>query len=598
VKLLGHKNEWYVQMARRELAKRRDPEVILPLRTLVLESADEQLALEALWALYVSGGLSEQFADRLLGHANPDVRRWTVRLLGDEGRLESFQGLRLMEIAGYEEDVRVRAQLACTAKRLASMQALPIIEKLLEHGEDANDPFVPLLLWWAVERHAIAARGPIVAMFTRSGAWQRALARDTIIERLVRRYAAEGTPEGEVACARLLAAAPAEVRGRLFAALDAGFKDRSSSAGGSAGTLFAEVASRDRTDERIDGTLKVSPQLAEQIDRAFAGGTSDVTVIRLAARLGRREAQQWPIDVALQRATPEAIRLQAIGMLAEVGSAGAVEPLLKLLADGEPPAIQAAAVDALARFDDERIPAALLKRLPTLDAAQKARSCDVLLARKDWAGKLLAQVDRGEISPKDISLDQLRVVALHKDAGLDAVVKKHWGTITSGTPEARLAEMRRISNDLRAAAGDAGAGKALFAKHCGTCHRLFGEGNEIGPELTHANRQNTAELLATIVDPSAIVRREYQNFLVQTSDGRVLTGLLVAQSPGGVTLLGAKNERTEIARDEIETLAESPTSLMPENILGPLQPQELRDLFAYLQSGDKERQKAEGKRQK
>ena len=106
----------------------------------------------------------------------------------------------------------------------------------------------------------------------------------------------------------------------------------------------------------------------------------------------------------------------------------------------------------------------------------------------------------------------------------------------------------------------------------------------MGPELTHANRQNSDELLATIVNPSAVVRKEYMSFLVQTTEGRVLTGLLVEQTPGSVTVLNAKNERTTVARERIEAIQESDTSLMPENILSPLAPQELRDLFAYLQS--------------
>jgi putative heme-binding domain-containing protein len=113
---------------------------------------------------------------------------------------------------------------------------------------------------------------------------------------------------------------------------------------------------------------------------------------------------------------------------------------------------------------------------------------------------------------------------------------------------------------------------------------LFDEGNQIGPELTHANRKNTDELLSTIVSPSAVIRKEFMSFVVQTTDGRVLTGLIADQSPSSVTLLGAKNERTVIERDKIESLNESPTSLMPENLLSELKPQEVRDLFSYLQS--------------
>jgi putative heme-binding domain-containing protein len=86
------------------------------------------------------------------------------------------------------------------------------------------------------------------------------------------------------------------------------------------------------------------------------------------------------------------------------------------------------------------------------------------------------------------------------------------------------------------------------------------------------------------VDPSAVIRKEYLSYTVRTTDGRVLTGLLAEQGTGAVTLLTAKNERVRIARDKVEAIEESPVSLMPENVLKELKPQELRDLFSYLQS--------------
>src|SRR5262249_42698450 len=87
VSLLSHRNDWYRRKARPNLADRRDPEVIFPLRRMVLEARDEELQLQALWALYVSGGFNDAFAAKLLGHPNPDVRRWTVRFLGDERKV-------------------------------------------------------------------------------------------------------------------------------------------------------------------------------------------------------------------------------------------------------------------------------------------------------------------------------------------------------------------------------------------------------------------------------------------------------------------------------------------------------------------------------
>jgi putative heme-binding domain-containing protein len=70
---------------------------------------------------------------------------------------------------------------------------------------------------------------------------------------------------------------------------------------------------------------------------------------------------------------------------------------------------------------------------------------------------------------------------------------------------------------------------------------------------------------------------------VQTTDGRLLAGLIAEQTPAGVTLVNAKNERTRVGRDQIEAIQESPVSFMPEDLLKDLKPQELRDLFSYLQ---------------
>jgi putative membrane-bound dehydrogenase-like protein len=585
---LGDANDWYVRKARRLLADHADPEAILPLRTLVMESPDAHLALEALWALYVSGGLSDEFAEKLLDHPSADVRWWTVRLEGDEERAAPAIAARLAEMAQRDPSVAVRGQLACTAKRLPAAQALVIVERLAARGEDRDDPYLPLLLWWAVERNAVAAREGVLALFTQPAVQKLPLVHEVIIERLVRRYAAEGTEAGYLSCGSLIESSEPADRLQLLAALDQGLKDRSAVRGGSAGTLFANLAvvGADKADNR--GALaRVEPiplRLTELVDRAWRDDADNLALIRLAARIGRPAARERALALAADAHAQPARRIEAVQLVGEVGDASSAPRLLKLLSASEPQPLQLAVLDALGQFDSEPIATALLDKLPSLEPPLRTKTCDVLLRRKPWAARLLAGVDAGTFAAAEISVDQLRLVALHGDKGLDALVKKHWGSVQGGTPEDRLAEMRRFNNDLRAGSGDAAAGKALFVRHCGTCHRLFGEGNQVGPELTHANRKNTDELLATLVSPSAVIRKEYLSFLVHTTDGRVLTGLLVDQTPGSVTLLNAKNERTAIARGEIETIDESPTSLMPENLLNQLKPQELRDLFKYLQS--------------
>ena len=247
VSLLSHPNDWFRRKAREVLADRRDPEVIFPLRRLVMESKNDDLQLQALWALYVSGGFNDAFAEKLLDHRNPDVRRWTVRFLGDEREVSSALAKRLAELAATEPAVVVRSQLACSARRLPAVDGLPIVRHLLERNLDGKDPHIPLLLWWAVEEHAIDGRELMLEAFGTAEAWQRPLVRDVILERLMRRYAAEGGENGYGACARLLAAAPASERGRMLVALDQGIQDRPSGVSNNSGTLFSGQAIIART---------------------------------------------------------------------------------------------------------------------------------------------------------------------------------------------------------------------------------------------------------------------------------------------------------------------------------------------------------------
>src|ERR1041384_8028712 len=227
IALLGDRNDWLGRQARRVLADRRDPEAISPLRSLVLKTKDDHLALEAFWALYVSGGFNEAFAAKALDHRSSPVRKWAVRFLGDEKRVAPNLATRLVELAKSDPDVRVRVQLAASAQRLPANQAFPIVEPLLLRDADGGDPYVPLLLWWAVEKHAVSGLPVVEKFFTSSAAWKSALTRDIIVERLMRRWIAEGSPATFDAAAHLLASAPdAAQRQRLIAAVEQGFHDR------------------------------------------------------------------------------------------------------------------------------------------------------------------------------------------------------------------------------------------------------------------------------------------------------------------------------------------------------------------------------------
>jgi putative heme-binding domain-containing protein len=376
----------------------------------------------------------------------------------------------------------------------------------------------------------------------------------------------------------------------MLAALEKGLQDRpSGTEHGDGGTLFATLAAPARKPLRPSASVHALPAVLQQrLDALWQANPSDSVLIGVMARLSRPAAQEQALRLALQADTPVEIRLQLLQLLSEVGEPAHVAPLLELLCGKQaartPQAVQLAALEALQRGEQKVIASSLVQAFPTMPDRLRARTAEILFSRKSWALRFLQAVDHGELPTETIRVEQLRLVALHQDKQLDQLVRKHWGNIQRGTAEEKLAEMRRLGNDLRDGSGNPAAGRELFAKHCATCHRLFEEGSILGPDLTHANRFDRDYLLVNIVDPSAVIRKEYLSYNVLTKDGRFLTGLIAEQNPAGLTLWGANNERTKIARDNLERLEESPVSLMPENLLKGLKPQELRDLFSYLQS--------------
>jgi putative membrane-bound dehydrogenase-like protein len=557
---LHHSNQWHVQVARRQLAARRDPSVHAPLLDDLLHHEDPHVALRSLWGLYTSGGFTRKWAKELLDHPVAGIREWTVRLIGDfpDKYLESEGDLpeKLIRLAESDSSIRVRMQLACTAQRLDSPHALPVLLALLARDEDQHDPYLPLLLWWGVERHAEALREGGLECLISAEAWQQPLVREVVLPRLVRRYLAEKTELGDLATARILDSAPENQYRSLWNAADSGM-------GGYRPTVASDLVSLLR--------------------RNWEDQTEDILLIRLLSRIGFEAAQRRALELAQDSTVAVELRRAMLQLLGELPTLDVQTPLVQVLEREMEESVRLAALEALARRDAPEIAPKLLEAFLTGSRSLQERIASTMLSRRSWAAAMLAAVEQGTIGADELAIEAVRRVALHHDEQLDALVRKHWGRLSSGTEEELLAEVRRLNNDLRAAGGRFEPGREVFRQRCASCHRLHGEGKEIGPDLNHANRRDRDYLLVSIVDPSAVVRKEYASYTLQMVDGQVLTGLIIEQTPEQITLVDNQGERRSVPSDQVEVIEESSISLMPEDLLRDLAPQQLRDLFQFLQ---------------
>ncbi|WP_105357949.1 MULTISPECIES: PVC-type heme-binding CxxCH protein [Pirellulaceae] len=552
VERLASGNKLTRQLVQRVLRESGDPNAANQLKE-QLPAAEGQLALETLWAIDGLGQFDIEAAKLALAHRDPHVRSWGIRLLSED-QAQSLSDT-LFSLALSEAHSEVCSQLASTAKRIPGPVGLEIAQRLASRDELANDPHIPLLTWWAIEAHADDSSLAVTDLAHALSSTQ--IGSQIVLPRLAQRLAAVADTGSLLRLAQLIQSVDdSAIRTKLLEAVDEAFSGR-----------------------KID-------QLPEELREAIVASASGSSTAQLAllVRAGQGKAEQAAIATIVNEKKPQNERIKFIQLLGQVGSQEARSALLKLATSSAPPAIRISAISSLGSFDDSNIAQQLLTRYPNEPDSIQSAIIDNVTSRPAAAHQLLDAIEAKQVSRQAVSVDLLENLKLHGDEKLNDRIAKLWGA-TRATPAQLALQLEQTATLLKTGQGTSSEGKLLFTKRCGTCHKLHGEGAEIGPDLTGYERTNLDFMLLSIVDPSAAIREEYTNYRVLTVDGRVLSGFLKNQDDKTITLQNADNPALVISREEIEAgpLAID-KSLMPDRLLEDLNATQIRDLFAYLQS--------------
>ena len=181
-----------------------------------------------------------------------------------------------------------------------------------------------------------------------------------------------------------------------------------------------------------------------------------------------------------------------------------------------------------------------------------------------------------------MNLTQVRRILAMKDAGLAKQMTAVWGTIRDDRNPQREQIVRKMRDSLRNAKGDPVKGAAVFTTLCAQCHKLHGQGVEVGPDITVNGRSDYEQLLSNVFDPSLVIGAGYSATTVVTTGGRSVSGLVVEDSPQRIVLKVQGGKLETIPAAEIDEKRVSKVSLMPEGIEAQYKPQEIIDLFAFL----------------
>jgi putative heme-binding domain-containing protein len=259
---------------------------------------------------------------------------------------------------------------------------------------------------------------------------------------------------------------------------------------------------------------------------------------------------------------------------------GLTQLLVEMLDDAS---IQRTAIRGLASYDDGDTPKSILARYDAMPISARQDALQALASRRVWANELLDAVAEGTIPRADLSTYTARQLRNLGDPKILAKVNEIWGEVrlTSDEQKRRIAETKKRLSPATVRQANIKRGLENFEKNCANCHTIFGKGGKIGPDLTGAQRTNLDYLLENMIDPSAAVSRDYQMEIITTDAGRVVTGLVVAETGISITVQ-AINDRLVIPKDEIDDRQKSKLSMMPTGLLDKMSPEEIRDLIGFL----------------
>jgi putative membrane-bound dehydrogenase-like protein len=540
------------------------------------ETALRKTRLHAFWIVVGSRTFDGEFLGKMFIHKDATFRAIGVRAAG------SRQYFNFEEHAGYEKLLKlvkdsspdVQLQLAIAIRKLrhtaegkddfVSADAMPVLLDVLTHCGD--DKLIPHIVWQNL--HPLLEKDgdrflTLAAKIDLAKSPGLAKVLPRAIDRIL------GNPSGD----------PAAVIKFLepMTGPDMGSKTASLCLN----ALTAKVQNGEIAEPALDKLKKgLAPLLPKFM---MPGRTSTMDAALLSATLGDAEGIVTAKSL-FERGKVESIRLRSLDALLVGRPAELKDGIPAALGNEIPdmPTFRGQVLGKLGKLNDPWVAATVLDLYPKFTPDEQARSIELLTQRPAWAKSLFKEIADKKISKDVVNINQARRLLGLKDAELTKLVEKHWGTPRNSRDPDRervVAQMREL---YKKTPGDAKAGIAVFKKLCAHCHKIYGEGVEVGPDLTSNGRSDFDQLLSNIFDPSLVIGAGYNAVIVNTKQGQTLSGLLVEDNPQRVVLKVQGGELKTIARKDVDEQFTSKVSMMPEDLEKQLRPQEIADLLSYL----------------
>jgi putative membrane-bound dehydrogenase-like protein len=572
VALLSAENDFIRSTAQRLLIERKvavdkDSAAAKQLVDLVLNNKVKlKFRLQGLWAIGSVGPFDVELHDVLLHHQEPALRAWAVRFAGNQGELDERLKGRVVALAS-DDSAHVRLQVAIAARKLEAVDAMSVLLEVLSHS--GKDPLIPRIVWQNLHPLLESGTDHFLELVSAQSLQQSPALAD-LMPRIVDRVLASEQ------------AGTVEIAGLVALLLNANTEGDALKR--SLAVLSQQIQTGQiKADERAQLAAALAKPLAAMLE---AGGGDDtaVDVAVLAASWGDNSAVNVVHDVLVSADQPELRRLAALEALTANKDERTMAAVHSILSQPKRSSQQfrASVIAALGQLEDLAVAKKLIELYPTLDDQLQPRVIELLTSRGSWSESLVTAVADEKISRNAVNVNQIRKLFATASSEQIQQLEKVFGKLRTERNEDRARVIEEISTMLAKTKGDPHKGIATFSKMCGQCHKIYGSGADVGPDITRNGRGDYRQLLSNMFDPSLVIGASYQARTVLTVDGRVLTGLIAEETPQRVVLKVQGGKQEIIAADDIEQMKVSKLSMMPEDLEKQLKPQELADLMAFL----------------
>ncbi len=487
-----------------------------------------------------SDALAEKFSATL------DTVDGKIRATEKIPDLENFLGT-----LDHATNPATRLKLASGMQRSIAEDRLKIASILLRHEDDASDHNLPLMLWYGLMPLASSHPNELAALAAES---KIPKVTQLITRRLCEELLTSPGPLNQ------LLVQTTEAASDLKVAILKGLSDATNAWQSADAPDAWEAFSKSLRDSPADD----SKEHLAALDILFGDGKALDEITALVKDIRAPLEDRRAALSTLIRAQHSDLKEIALGLL-------------------DTRFLNLTAAQAMIRFDDAAAAEAVVSKFKMFHAADQPSLLQSLTTQPTYALVLLSALQNGEINSTLLTPTHVRQLLSLGNLEIEQKTQAIFGQLRESSQDKKdlINTLKEALTPDKLATADLALGAELYAINCAACHKLKGQGGEIGPDLTGSGRTNLDYLLHNIIDPSAEVSPDFLISILSLNDGRTLVGTIKRETDEALTVQ-LSNETITLRKNEIKSRQANAQSLMPEGILQSLSPEQQKDLLGYL----------------